>query len=156
MALVGLSLSKLESGNYISAYWKTPHGNAKYIRMNVGSYVDLVVKVNDKGSTDDRAEYTVVLDDKYKDEMSELLTAALGDPIPLMFRFTEWFVGRDLCISIVQNLEQPQHLFVEVEGPTQHEVDFWVAKLNTLQETGFVKVKNSMYDIFVLRQGILF
>lgn len=156
LAILSPSLQKLEGGNYISSYWRTAQNMpAKFVRLNVGSYTDLCAKVKDNNNNDDRAEYQVNIEDKYKDDMMELLTVALGDPVPLMLRYTDYTLSKGVCISVVQNLEHPKAVFVEVEAPTQQEVDFWVAKISKQESIAFAKVKNSMFEIFVLHQGII-
>lgn len=149
------SMMAFEEGTYIDSYFKTD-GASKFIRFSFGTKDAIVTaKVNDKGTTTDRREFNVPVAPEHRDEMVELLTAAMGDPVAILWKFFE-FKMNDATISVVQNLEKPEWLLLEVEG-----IDFSNVQLRAklieaaIPGVSLKQVKNSMFDIFVNKQGVV-
>lgn len=147
-----------EDGTSIDSYWKpAPGAKGAFIRLRVNNEAVLTAKVNDKNNITDRVEHNVKLHDiTDSDSLAEALTSVLGEPTPLLWRFVDFKIGKTgTTISVIQNIEAPTFVFVEVECEWPDQLDKWVQLLKSDGQLTLKQVKNSFYDIFVKRDGIL-
>jgi hypothetical protein len=143
-------------GTSIDAYWRAaPEAKGSFLRLRVNDKVTLTSKINDKQSIADREEFNVDFSINDKEAALELLSAALGEPTCIMWKYINFNLGNGTTISAVKNLEKPEFTFIEIEAVVMQDVLFWQQRLSTVSETNLKQVKNSFYDIFVLRQGVL-
>lgn len=149
--------SRFEEGTSIDAYWKPVSGaKGKFLRLRVSNDVTLTSKTEDRGSIEDREEHEVRIPDYAKDDVMNALVATLGDPVALMWRFADFKLGQSgTTISLIQNLDKPQFVFMEVEAQDIAECTKWVQRLGALNQCTLKRVKNSFFDIFVMRNGVL-
>ncbi len=150
--------SRFEEGTSIDTYWKAlPEAPGKFLRLRVNSDEStLTAKTEDRGGIEDRAEHEILVMPSQKEALMDALLATMGEPIPLMWRFADFKLGMSgTTISLIQNLDKPQWVFIEVEAVTIEECTRWVQRLSTLSEYTLRRVKNSFFDIFVMRQGVL-
>ncbi len=149
-------VDSFKAGTSIDAYWKAlPHASGSFLRLRVSDAVELTAKANDRGGIEDRAEWNVPVSSEHKDSMMEALAATLGDPSTVMWRFADFRLNKDTTISAIQNIEQPQYAFVEVESTDRNEVVYWTNKLSLNAQFTLKQVRNSFFDIFVQKHGIL-
>lgn len=147
--------NSFNEGTSIDAYWK-PASEAKgsFIRLRVSNdgSVTMTSKVDDKNDVTDRKEFNVPIAEAYKDDAMEALTAALGEPTAIMWRWVDFKIDNEgATISVIQNLDKPIFTFLEVECQYPEQIDRWVKLLDKLT---LKQVKNSFYDIFALGNGV--
>jgi len=146
---------RYEEGSYVNAYFKTS-GEAKYMRFSINTHGDgeLTVKVNDKGTTADRQEWNHSFSKDTVGDTLDMLQAALGEPTTVVWTFAEWHID-DVVVSVVLNQEKPQWVFLEIEAKELQTLNAWDQSIKGFKLLNLKQVKNSMYDIFVDKAGIL-
>jgi CYTH domain-containing protein len=151
--------SSYVEGTSIDSYWKpVSHAAGKFLRMRVSSddSVTLTSKVEDKGTIEDREEYETNILPLQKDSLFDSLVATMGDPIPVLWRFADFKLGRSgTTVSLIQNVEKTQWVFIEIEAATLEECTKWAQRLDALNQGTLKRVRNSFFDIFVMRNGVL-
>lgn len=147
---------KFEQGTYVNSYFKTsgPAGVLRFSLHNDGTG-SMTAKINDKNTMVDRIEYEHDLEKKHVSNMLELLEAALGEPVSVVFQFAEWHVD-DVVISVVTSPEKPQWVFMEIEAQDMQTLNDWANSLKVFQSLQLKSVRNSMYGIFVNHEGVKF
>jgi CYTH domain-containing protein len=153
-----LEANAFNEGTSVDLYW-TPAPNAagSFIRLRANNDENtLTTKVNDKNDITDRKEYNVSIEKQDRDDLQESLTAVLGEPTAIMWRYADFKLPMTgTVISVIQNIEKKSFVFIEVESNTRDQVDQWLTILNKDGQLTLKQVKNSFYDIFVKQHGVL-
>jgi hypothetical protein len=153
-------LSFMKRRAIIDCYWPCDPNvsKAEFLRLRVSDDVELTTKVNDKGTIRDRIEHNCIIDGSDKDGALAVLHTALGEPAKLLYRCTDFQV-KDADISVIENLEKPEWCFVEIESAMPEVIDYWRKRIEKQVDENYSEtidvVKNSFYDIFVKRVGVL-
>jgi len=150
------SMESYSEGSSIDAYWKPAPGTVgDFIRLRVGNECVLTSKINDKLDITNRAEHNVTIDPSQKDVLAEMLTSVLGEPDAIMWRYVDFEIASvGAVISVIQNLDKPAFTFVEIECHHFNDVAKWRDSIASEGHLTLKQVKNSFYDIFVLKHGV--
>lgn len=149
---------RFQEGTSIDAYWQpAPDAKGSFIRMRVSDDDStLTTKINDRNDITDRKEYNVAIMPSQKDELVESLIAVLGEPTAIMWRYVDFRIGMTgTTISVIQNIEKPTFVFIEVECSSKAPLDHWVKLLRDEGQLTLKQVKNSFFDIFVKQHGVM-
>lgn len=148
-----------ETGLYTDKYWKA--ADADFVRLRVGKKPELTCKRSDKKTSLNREERTFAVsnDEKTINSLESILELALGKSIstPIVWRYSDWRFS-SYTVSLISNVDDRNNTFIEVEGDTEIGVInagfHFINELQKQLETTVVKVTNSFFDIYVLRNGI--
>lgn len=155
--VVGADVQHEERGRFIDQYF--PIDERSFTRLRVSHlFVELTFKRNDKGHIEDREERNLKFT---RDQLPDVEAIVGGltfgqkdETVPIIWSFVDLHCRDDIDVSIVQNVEDGK-LFLEVEGPNYRFTADKILRHLGVSGADVRQVKNSFYDIYVRRQGIL-
>ena len=150
-SLVSEDMTSFSSGGAIDAYWPpSSKGTASFTRLRVS---DDKTYLTSNSIIKGGIRYDVNVENVNKDELVGLLTEALGDPTLVTFRCAKFKVDKDVLISVTSVIDCAPECFVDIEATCFESAVKWKTKLGA--GLSIQKVRNSTYDIFVNRNGIV-
>ena len=146
------------TGSYMDIYY--PVDDKAFVRMRASRYIELTFKRNDKDTNEDREEHNLSFD---KDQLPAVEAIGGGftkdrhDSVPLMWSYVDLYT-RDAEVAVMMNLEDPTKVYVEVEAEdvlVLAQLANSVSAYLGVNGATVHRVKNSFYDIYARKQGVL-
>lgn len=143
-------------GNAADLYWSTPSKSpADFVRLrrvsNASNEGQITAKATDKGSTVDRVEIDLPVDD-YK-QAKALMLATHGEPLAnVVKKYHVYFLeNEDTTVSVYQ-VRDDDRVFVEVEARTKKRVAEIIRVILAGSNTDYEWIQSSVYNMFVERK----